>query len=212
MKFESKWELKKLGEILETLESGKRPKGGVSEYQDGIPSLGGEHISLDGTISLNNMKFVPEEYFKQANQGFLKDLDILICKDGALTGKTSLFVKNNFPYEKGMINEHVFLLRTNENSSQKYLFNVLFGYEFSNRRGSEGIHPIQRGKNIEDCTQLFDADIFDNPTKAINDRFTNPANPDYIRTNSADYEQARKIADEKISKLDAERKSSANEI
>lgn len=126
VKIESKWELKKLGEILETLESGKRPKGGVSEYQDGIPSLGGEHISLDGTISLNNMKFVPEEYFKQANQGFLKDLDILICKDGALTGKTSLFVKNNFPYEKGMINEHVFLLRTNENSSQKYLFNVLF--------------------------------------------------------------------------------------
>lgn len=40
------------------------------------------------------------------------------------------------------------------------------GYEFSNRRGSEGIHPIQRGKNIEDCTQLFDADVFDNPTKA----------------------------------------------
>ena len=40
------------------------------------------------------------------------------------------------------------------------------GYEFSNRRGSEGIHPIQRGKNIEDCTQLFDADIFVNPTKA----------------------------------------------
>ena len=126
VKIESKWELKKLGDILETLESGKRPKGGVSEYQDGIPSLGGEHINLDGTISLNNMKFVPEEYFKQANQGFLKDLDILICKDGALTGKTSLFVKNNFPYEKGMINEHVFLLRTNEKAKQKYLFNILY--------------------------------------------------------------------------------------
>ncbi len=126
VKIDSKWELKKLGDILETLESGKRPKGGVSEYQDGIPSLGGEHINLDGTISLNNMKFVPEEYFNQANQGFLQDLDVLICKDGALTGKTSLFVKNNFPYEKGMINEHVFLLRTNENANQKYLFNILY--------------------------------------------------------------------------------------
>ena len=126
MKIERKWELKKLGEILETLESGKRPKGGVSEYQDGIPSLGGEHINLEGTVSLNNMKFVPEEYFDQANQGFLKDLDVLICKDGALTGKTSLFIKDNFPYEKGMINEHVFLLRTNEQSNQKYLFNILY--------------------------------------------------------------------------------------
>ena len=115
-----------MGEILQTLESGKRPKGGVSEYQDGIPSLGGEHIHLDGTISLNNMKFVPEEYFNQANQGVLQNLDVLICKDGALTGKTSLFIENNFPYKKGMINEHVFLLRTNENANQKYLFNILY--------------------------------------------------------------------------------------
>jgi type I restriction enzyme M protein len=126
VKIESKWELKKLSDILETLESGKRPKGGVSEYQYGIPSIGGEHINLDGTVALNNMKFVPEEYFNQANQGLLQDLDVLICKDGALTGKTSLFVRNNFPYEKGMINEHVFLLRTNENANQKYLFNILY--------------------------------------------------------------------------------------
>ena len=40
------------------------------------------------------------------------------------------------------------------------------GYEFSNRRGSEGIHPIQRGKLIDDCTKLYDATIFDNPEKA----------------------------------------------
>ncbi len=126
VKIESKWELRKLGDFLETLESGKRPKGGVSEFREGIPSLGGEHINLDGTISLNNMKFVPEDYYNNASQGFLKDLDILICKDGALTGKTSLFFKENFPFEKGMINEHLFLLRTNENSNQKFLFYVLY--------------------------------------------------------------------------------------
>jgi type I restriction enzyme M protein len=40
------------------------------------------------------------------------------------------------------------------------------GYEFSNRRGSEGIHPIQRGKTIDQCTQLFDVEVFDNPKKA----------------------------------------------
>ncbi|MCV9928053.1 restriction endonuclease subunit S [Flavobacterium sp. LS1R49] len=40
------------------------------------------------------------------------------------------------------------------------------GYEFSNRRGSEGIHPMQRGKNIEDYTQLFDPEVFNNPKKA----------------------------------------------
>lgn len=51
-------------------------------------------------------------------------------------------------------------------SGEKDAEKRFLGYEFSNRRGSEGIHPIQRGKNIEDCTQLFDAEIFDNPAKA----------------------------------------------
>lgn len=40
------------------------------------------------------------------------------------------------------------------------------GYEFSNRRGSEGIHPIQRGRSIDDCTSLFDPTTQENPEKA----------------------------------------------
>ena len=126
VKIESKWDEVKISDILTTLESGKRPQGGVGEYQDGIPSLGGEHIALDGTIHLKNMKFVPTEFFNEAKQGILQDFDILICKDGALTGKTSLFKKDLFPYEKGMINEHVFILRTSEIQTQKFLFNLLF--------------------------------------------------------------------------------------
>lgn len=58
--------------------------------------------------------------------------------------------------------QKVVLIKSGEKDAEKRFL----GYEFSNRRGSEGIHPIQRGKNIEDCTQLFDAEIFDNPTKA----------------------------------------------
>ena len=40
------------------------------------------------------------------------------------------------------------------------------GYEFSDRRGYEGIHPIQRSKAIAECTKLFDEESFDNPEKA----------------------------------------------
>lgn len=58
--------------------------------------------------------------------------------------------------------QKVVLVKSGEKDAEKRFL----GYEFSNRRGSEGIHPIQRGKNIENCTQLFDAEIFDNPTKA----------------------------------------------
>lgn len=51
-------------------------------------------------------------------------------------------------------------------SGEKGIENRFLGYEFSNRRGNEGIHAIQRGKNIEECTQLFDVNSYDNPEKA----------------------------------------------
>ena len=56
----------------------------------------------------------------------------------------------------------VVLVNTGDKKEEKQFL----GYEFSNRRGSEGIHPIQRGKLIEECTQLFDANEFENPEKA----------------------------------------------
>ena len=128
VKIESKFEQVKLDSMLSVLESGKRPKGGVGEYQNGIPSLGGEHIGLNGKIkvSKDNLKFVPVEYFEKSKQGKIKNLDILICKDGALTGKIALFYKNDIDFPQSIINEHVFLLRTNQNTNQKYLFNILF--------------------------------------------------------------------------------------
>ena len=58
--------------------------------------------------------------------------------------------------------QKIVLVKSGEKQEEK---NFL-GYEFSNRRGSEGIHPIQRGKAIDECTMLFDAEIFDNPEKA----------------------------------------------
>lgn len=54
------------------------------------------------------------------------------------------------------------LIKTGEKNEEKRFL----GYEFSNRRGSEGIHAIQRSKSIDECTQLYDADTFDNPEKA----------------------------------------------
>lgn len=51
-------------------------------------------------------------------------------------------------------------------SGEKDVEKRFLGYEFSNRRGNEGIHAIQKGKNIDECTQLFDINSWDNPDKA----------------------------------------------
>jgi len=58
--------------------------------------------------------------------------------------------------------QKVVLVKTGEKEAEKRFL----GYEFSNRRGSEGIHPIQRGKTIDECTKLFDDNTFENPEKA----------------------------------------------
>lgn len=39
------------------------------------------------------------------------------------------------------------------------------GYEFSYRRGNEGIHPIQKGKSIDKCTSLYDNNSYKNLEK-----------------------------------------------
>jgi type I restriction enzyme M protein len=58
--------------------------------------------------------------------------------------------------------QKVVLVKTGEKDAEKRFL----GYEFSNRRGSEGIHPMQRSKTIDECTRLFDSERFDNPEKA----------------------------------------------
>lgn len=58
--------------------------------------------------------------------------------------------------------QKIVTVKTGEKDAEKQFL----GYEFSNRRGSEGIHAIQRGKTIDECTHLFDINTFDNPQKA----------------------------------------------
>jgi type I restriction enzyme M protein len=60
------------------------------------------------------------------------------------------------------LKQKVVLIKTGEKNKEK----AFLGYEFSSRRGSEGIHPIQRSKTIDDCTKLYDATTFENPEKA----------------------------------------------
>ena len=51
-------------------------------------------------------------------------------------------------------------------SWEKKIEKEFLWYEFSARKWSEGIHPMQRWKAIDECTKLFDPDVIDNPEKA----------------------------------------------
>ena len=123
---ETQYPLVKLGDAIETIESGNRPKGGVENISSGAWSLGGEHIHpTTGRVDLRTPKYVPLEFYHGSSRGILQENDILLCKDGALTGKIAL-LRDELNNEYAMVNEHVFLLRCASQLKQYYIFNFLF--------------------------------------------------------------------------------------
>lgn len=126
VKYNGSFSLVSLHDVLDKLESGTRPKGGISGSDSGAISLGGEQIGSDGKVNLKKTPFVSLEFYKKANRGFVENNDILMCKDGALTGKVCL-VDSPFPIKEVMTNEHVYIMRANKKKiSQEYLFYCLF--------------------------------------------------------------------------------------
>lgn len=128
----SGWTESQLINLLEALESGSRPKGGVRGITSGIPSIGGEHLNDEGGFDFSNIKFVPERFAHGMTKGKISTGDILIVKDGATTGKTS-YVSKDFPHKTAFVNEHVFICRTIQRLDSKYLYWYLRSKEGNER-------------------------------------------------------------------------------
>ena len=119
--FKSKFPSYTISEITNKIESGSRPSGGA--ISRGILSIGGEHIDNTlGYINLKNPKYVSQEFYNLSKTGKICKYDLLICKDGALTGKVAL-VRDEFEGQNAMVNEHVFIVRCSDVVTQKYMFN-----------------------------------------------------------------------------------------
>lgn len=119
-----------------------------------------EGLSFDDYITL--MEKNPNEAVK--NHEIFKEYDKKIkAKSEAEKWNNILALeKDKLLYFIITYPQKLVLVKTGEKNEEKRFL----GYEFSNRRGGEGIHPMQRGKTIEECTKLFDKDNFDNPEKA----------------------------------------------
>ena len=118
----SGWQIKNLGQILTFLGSGKRPKGGASITDDQVPSIGAENINFIGNYNYSNEKYVPRNFYETLREKgiSIKNYDVLIYKDGANIGRSTIFGKG-FPHKECTINEHAHLLRS-EKENQKYLY------------------------------------------------------------------------------------------
>jgi type I restriction enzyme S subunit len=115
-----------LGDFLDVLETGSRPKGGAS--QSGAVSLGAESVFSAGVDTTSRFKYVPTDFAAGMRRGRLQDGDILVYKDGGKPGNFTPHVSAfgyGFPVDEAVINEHVYRVRAKSPIGQGLLYWLL---------------------------------------------------------------------------------------
>jgi len=132
------WEVVKLGDVA-YFETGRRMKGGALENGE-ILSLGGEHIANAGSIDLSKPKFISKDFYDGLGKGKLQNDDVIICKDGARTGKVA-YIK--FIHGQYMaVNEHVFIVRS---KNDRVLCNQFIYYFLFSALGQSQVREAYHG-------------------------------------------------------------------
>lgn len=149
------WEVVKLGSQLSDLESGKRPKGGITnDVVDGVPSIGAENINGIGKHNFDKEKLIPRDFFVKMKKGIIRSRDIAIYKDGAYIGRSSYF-RDDFPHLECCVNEHVFLVRTKEERlTQNLLYTWLQYYDNIEAIRATNANAAQPGINQQSLKNL----------------------------------------------------------
>lgn len=148
------WHETKLTEFGITLDSGSRPSGGIDEkLEDGMPSLGAEAIKGLGEFDYGNVRLIPYEFYDKMKRGKNTGKDILLYKDGAYIGKVTLFM-NDFPYAHFAVNEHVFLLNSNDTRYQFYLYFTLHQKEYFSLMQNLNRNAAQPGLSKPDIYRI----------------------------------------------------------
>jgi len=135
------WEVAPLEECAIEIESGRRPKGGIDKsLQQGIPSVGAESIAPAGNFDFSKVKYVTAEFAEKMKKGRVQNFDVALYKDG---GKPGQFIPrvgiygDGFPFDHFYVNEHVFLLRS-EQLGQPFLYRLVSSPAFLDQLIAKG--------------------------------------------------------------------------
>ena len=144
-----------ISNIPHTLETGRRPKGGVGELTSGVPSVGAEHVKGIGNYDYSKTKFIPADYASSLKTGKVNGYELLIYKDG---GKPGYFIPNysifgeGYPYDERYLNEHVFKLDFGDrgyNAFCYFFFKTDFVMNYLNAQGGKAAIPGINRQDIE---------------------------------------------------------------
>ncbi len=167
---------KRIEDMPHTLETGKRPAGGVKGIDNGVPSIGAENIKGLGCYDYSKTKYVTKEYFDSMKKGKIHGYELLVYKDG---GKPGYFIPNfaifgeGYPYKEMCLNEHVFKL---DFGNKGYSLFAYFFFKtkqimsYLNAQGAKAAIPGINSKDIEvirmpsldnDCVQNYCNEVED---------------------------------------------------
>ena len=147
--------VKRVSEIPHTIETGRRPKGGVGEITSGVPSVGAEHVKGLGNYDYSKTKYITEEYAASLKTGKVNGYELLIYKDG---GKPGYFIPNysifgeGYPFEECFLNEHVFKLdfgNKGYNAFCYFYFWTDYVMKYLNAQGGKAAIPGINRQDIE---------------------------------------------------------------
>jgi type I restriction enzyme S subunit len=152
--------MKCVSNIPHTLETGRRPKGGVGELSHGVPSVGAEHVKGMGNYDYSKTKYITEEYASSLKTGKVNGYELLIYKDG---GKPGYFIPNysifgeGYPFDECYLNEHVFKLDFADkgyNAFCYFYFKTDFVMNYLNAQGGKAAIPGINRQDIENILIL----------------------------------------------------------
>ena len=152
--------VKRVSEIPHTIETGRRPKGGVGEITSGVPSVGAEHVKGLGNYDYSKTKYITEEYAASLRTGKVNGYELLIYKDG---GKPGYFIPNysifgeGYPFEECFLNEHVFKLDFGNKGYNAFCYFYLwtdYVMNYLNAQGGKAAIPGINRQDIENI-QIF---------------------------------------------------------
>lgn len=167
------WVNTTIGEMGCSIESGSRPKGGIdNNLTSGYVSVGAENVIGLGKYNYTSEKLISSDFYDNMKRGKIKDRDILIYKDGAYIGRTSLF-QDSFPHKAAAVNEHVFLLHANDDNYQYYLFFTLYQKVYFEKMQKLNKNAAQPGIN----QQLLSGLDLILPTKSLVEQFNSFVTP-----------------------------------
>ncbi len=148
----------KICDLCHTIETGRRPKGGIVDVVDGVPSIGAENIKGLGFYDFGKTKYVSRDFAASMKKGLVKGYELLIYKDG---GKPGYFIPNfsifgeGFPYDNMTVNEHVFILDFKDigyNVFSYFFFQTEVIMNYLNAQGSKAAIPGINRNDVESIT------------------------------------------------------------